>query len=217
MVSALLIVVITCIVSTSWHSRSTALGYLAQPVLHMNASRGVISGPSTLAQNVERLLTIARLSPKPSISHADLIKVVLTGNPYSIATQTTDYRTLQRLRVVFHPFQPQAQQGEGNSLLFVNDPQHWDSWLSPHWFDTALPNWHRQNVILWPDIQGQMDIETASRLRRDAGYVSPFDRVEISRFGNKPLSYCFSSLREGYLVRVAVPTGKVTQDFICSA
>lgn len=211
------IVVLICIISISWHSRFTALGHLAQPVLDMNASHGEISSPFSLAQNVERLLMVARLSPKPSISHANLVKVVLTGNPYGITTQTTDYHTLRRLQVVFHPFIPQPQQGEANSLLFANDPSHWDTWLPPHWFDIALPNWQRQNVILWPDIQDQMDIETASRLRRAAGYINPFDRIEISRFGNKPLSYCFSSLKERYLVRVAVLTEEVTEDLICSA
>ena len=36
-------------------------GHLAQPMLHMNASRGGMTVPPTLAQNVEGLLTLARL------------------------------------------------------------------------------------------------------------------------------------------------------------
>lgn len=192
-------------------------GESTPPNLTLNISSTANTNILTLAQNVERLLLLSRHSPKPQINHATLVKVVLTGNPYSIATETTNYHDLKRLQVVFHPFRPRPQSGEGNSVLFVNDPHRWDSWLPPHWFDVAMPNFQRQNELRWEEIQALMDIDRASFLKREAGYTDPYDRIEISRWGSKPLSYCFTSLRRPKLVRVAILTGKVSEDFICSS
>ena len=187
------------------------------PYQILNSSN--FSDPNTmsLAQNVERLLILSRQSSKMQISHAILVKVVLTGNPYSVEKETDDYNDLRQIRVAFHAFKPQYKWGEGNSLLFANDPHHWSSWLPPHWYDVAAHNWQRQNEIRWEEIQAYMDIEKASEMRRAAGFTDPFDRIEISQFGRKPLSYCFSSLRRPRLVRVAMLSGEVTEDLICSA
>ena len=187
------------------------------PYLTLNISSTANINILTLAQNVEKLLLLSRHSPKIQISHATLVKVVLTGNPYRIDTETTNYHDLRRLQVVFHGFRPRPQLGEGNSVLFVNDPHRWDSWLPPHWFDVAMPNFQRQNELRWEETQALMDIDRASYLRREAGYTDPYDRIEISQWGSKPLSYCFTSLRRPKLVRVAIPTGKVSEDFICSS
>ncbi|KAL8772469.1 MAG: hypothetical protein Q9209_002421 [Squamulea sp. 1 TL-2023] len=162
---------------------------LSPNTLALNISASIDSfDPFSISQRMEMLLNRQIYFRDPLLRQATLTGVFLTqANGEQIPTN--DCRRLQYITASFRVHEQSPRPGFRTTFLFANAGG--SAWQILDKMERRQEIWEKEHEFKWGELEARMTLQEADRRIKAAGFMWPLYQINIERFDEWPLAYCF--------------------------